>query len=107
MAVRFSLDRAGIRLIGERVAEHVDQFGDDVFENMNRLVPVDTFALQNSLIVEREGEGAKRVNYIGVNPDYVQDGKRPADYVAFVENGTSTQAAQPFQAPALYQAVGR
>jgi hypothetical protein len=82
----------------------VDHVGDIVLEGAIRAVPVLTFALQNSLEVQRIGEGSKRVNRIGANEDYVQDGQRPADYIQEVELGNSRQDAQPFLRPAILQA---
>lgn len=107
MAARFSLDRAGVRAIGEHIADKVDEFGEEVLGNMVRLVPTDTTALLESLIVEREGEGALRINFIGIDSTFSAYGRHPADYGSLVNEGTSIMEPQPFIEPALYQAMKR
>lgn len=72
-----------------RAAKIVNTYGLMIASEAARNAPVDTGALRNSILSESKMDGDTFI---------VQDG---VEYGAFVELGTSRQAAQPFIAPAV------
>lgn len=87
--------------IGDALEEFLLELGLDIQGHAERIVPVDTFALQESLDteVERTAPGAAAVR-VGSNLDYaltVEKGRRDMP----------NYPVQPYLAPALYQVRGR
>lgn len=64
--------------------------GTKAFDIAKNLVPVDTGALRESIVIEIEQSQATILS--------------PLDYAASVEYGTSRQAAQPYMRPAAEEA---
>jgi HK97 gp10 family phage protein len=77
-------------LLNEAPAQHMmDDFAQQGLEAAQRLVPVDTGELRDSLHIEDgEAEGSKRI-------------VAGTDHWQFPEFGTSTQAAEPFLRPII------
>lgn len=85
----------------------IDRVGDQVLAHEQRLVPKETWSLHDSLETESGIEGDVVFVDIGVNDEFTSAvGRHPADYVDFVEHGTSRMQAEPFQLPALMQVIG-
>jgi hypothetical protein len=82
--------------------------GDDVLARMQHTVPKDTWSLHDSFIKEASAVIDHEIFVlVGVDSTYTSPvGKHPADYVTFVEKGTSRMAAQPFIVPSLLQTIG-
>lgn len=74
----------------------IDEVGEEVAQVAQRMAPVLTGALRDS-IAAHSGEGS------GASSEIIAD----VPYAAFVEFGTSQMAAEPFLRPALDEVVGR
>lgn len=84
MTVRWN--RKGLRAVEALAKAEVVRIAEDIFEDSQRRVPVDSGTLKGSGRVVETDTGA----------EVVYD----ADYAAHVEYGTSTQRAQPYLGPA-------
>ena len=87
-ALAARLERAP-RLIAQRAAKDVDDWGRSTERAARALAPEDTGTLRNGIRAEVRGLSAE------VHSD--------APYSVYVEEGTSDTAPQPFMAPALEQ----
>jgi HK97 gp10 family phage protein len=88
MATRLRLDadaEAKLQQLGNKFV--ADRVLPQVADAAKRIVPVDTGDLQDSIHPEVSADGMFVV--------------ADSEYAAFVENGTSKQAAQPYLRPAL------
>lgn len=89
------------RNLDEGMARPVlDRLGKAIVDDAKRYVPVDTGALQDTIrheIVPAPGDFGVELHVIA------GDDNRGVDYPAYVENGTSRMAAQPFLRPAVEQ----
>lgn len=87
----------------------ISSVGDDLLKRMQVTVPKKTWSLHDSLVKETgRGDtfGTVFVD-VGVDDTFTSKvGRHPADYVTFVERGTSRQVAQPFELPSLLQTIG-
>lgn len=92
LVATFERKEAGI---DRQTALVVNKTAHDAERIAKTLVPVDTGFLKNSIHVE---EGAVHSGHT-----YAADLIAGANYAAFVENGTSRMAPQPFMAPAQRQ----
>jgi HK97 gp10 family phage protein len=81
---------AGLAAIQYASARYARRVADEVRDDMERLVPVDTGLLKASINVEAVGDTT-----------YITVGDNGAFYWAFQEFGTSKMAARPFIRPAL------
>lgn len=91
MAKRVDIDEAAVsRLIEGASSEMLHQVGKEVAADARRLCPVDTGRLRDSIDYDVTGDTVRI--------------SASAPYARFVEEGTSTQKAQPFLRPALYKA---
>jgi HK97 gp10 family phage protein len=73
--------------VQDAAREAVAEVANVALEEARRTVPVVTGALRDSLHIERDGDSVEVV--------------ADAGHAAFVEFGTSRQAAEPFLTPAL------
>ena len=74
----------------------IDNLGAEIAQVAQGLAPVDTGALQESIVAHPGAEATATSEIVAEVP-----------YAAFVEFGTSLMPAQPYLRPALDQVVGR
>ena len=83
--------------VGVRAAAATRKSGADITRDAKTLAPVDTGNLRASVGTEVSGDGRRGVMTVSVGPT--------AAYGAYVEQGTSRMAAQPYLAPATQRHV--
>ena len=83
--------------VGVRAAAATRKAGADITRDAKTLAPVDTGNLRASIGMEVSGDGRAGVMTVAVGPT--------AAYGAYVEQGTSRMAAQPYLAPATQRHV--
>lgn len=88
MAIRFTVDAQGVHNLEEVVSVMVGKVADEIAEDAASNAPVDTGRLRGSIETSVSGTTATV--------------EATAPYSAYVEEGTSKAAAQPFLKPALY-----
>ena len=93
--------RASMRLaattVGARAAAATRKAGADITRDAKTLAPVDTGNLRASIGMETTGDGRAGSMTVSIGPT--------AHYGAYVEQGTSRMAAQPYLAPATQRHV--
>jgi len=80
--------------LAEGLLPKLKQLRDDILADCQRLCPVDTGKLRESITVELDEDSGTIV------------GSSDVRYAGYVELGTSKMAAQPYMAPAFYQNRG-
>lgn len=84
------MDANAHREIDRGIHGLLERIGDAIARDAQRFVPVDTGELRDSIHVEPPHGRTVRI-------------VATADYAAYVEDGTSRMAAQPYLKPALYR----
>lgn len=88
---------AGGERVGALVSTVTRKAGNDIERTAKILAPVDTGYLRNSISTSVEGSGHAASITVEVGPT--------ANYGAFVEDGTSRMAPQPYMGPATDRVV--
>ena len=90
MSIHIVWDSNWQNKLKDQLEPHLNRIADEILEDMKDECPVDTGALRDSLMVEKD------------NHEY-RIGSRDKDYSVMVENGTRFQAPKHFMRNALYK----